>query len=54
MCHLLLFAFCFFLRYGQQEALSRLKRQMAHKWEFIVMQAEEQVDNWNFITELSS
>ncbi|KAI9562847.1 hypothetical protein GHT06_010302 [Daphnia sinensis] len=25
------------------EALSRLKRQMAHKWEFIVMQAEEQV-----------
>lgn len=28
---------------SRQEALSRLKRQMAHKWEFIVMQAEEQV-----------
>ena len=26
-----------------QEALGRLKKQLAHKWEFIVMQAEEQV-----------
>lgn len=26
-----------------QEALSKLKKQLAHKWDFIVMQAEEQV-----------
>ena len=46
--HSLLFSFFLYLLLllllpAPQEALNRLKRQMAHKWEFIVMQAEEQV-----------
>jgi Regulator of G-protein signalling DHEX domain len=28
-----------------QENLNKLKKHLAHKWEFIVMQAEEQVTN---------